>query len=129
MSFGCPLWICYSALPVANLLVSEYSWNHPCLLGKCKTGGLCSLHLISSKAFCCSSSQRNCLPFLVRSYMGFNSFWSLGQNILTKFTIPANPRQTLIVVGDFNFWIASIWLLKGLTHTLLFLINIVLPMY
>ena len=58
-----------------NLLVSEYSWNCPCLLGRCKTGGLCSLCLILSKAFCCSSPQINCLPFLVRSYIGFKSLW------------------------------------------------------
>ena len=119
MSLGCPFWIWYSVLPVTNLLVSEYSWNHPCLLGRCKTGGLCSLHFISSKAFCCSSPQINCLPFLVRSYMGFKSLWSSGQNILTKFTIPAKLWQPLIVVGGFNFWIASIQLLKGHTHTLI----------
>ena len=129
MSFGCPFWIWYNALPVASLLVSEYSWNYPCLSGRCKTGVLCSLCLISSKACCCSFSQRSCLPFLVRSYMGFKSFWSSGQNKLTKFTIPAKLRQPLIIVGGFSFWIASIQLLNGLTHTLLFLINIVLPMY
>ena len=61
--------------------------------------------------------------------MGFKSFWSSGQKILTKLTIPTKLQQPLIVVGGSSFWIASIQLLKGLMHTLLFLMKIVLPMY
>ena len=43
INFGLPFCIWYSALPVANLLVSEYKWNLPFLFGICKTGGFISL--------------------------------------------------------------------------------------
>ena len=48
INFGLPFCIWYSALPVANILVSEYKWNLPVLFGICKTGGSINLHLISS---------------------------------------------------------------------------------
>ena len=44
---GLPFCIWYSALPVANLLVSEYKWNLSVLFGLCKTGGFIILCLIS----------------------------------------------------------------------------------
>ena len=37
--FDLPFCIWYSALPVTNLLVSEYKWNFRVLFGICKTGG------------------------------------------------------------------------------------------
>ena len=69
------------------------------------------------------------LSFLVKSWMGFNSFWSSRQNILTKFTIPTKLLQPLMVVGGFNFWIASSLLLNGFTHYLLSFIYMVFPIY
>ena len=47
-----------NALPVANLLVFEYRWNLPVLLGIHKTGSLIKLHFISSNATCCSSPYK-----------------------------------------------------------------------
>ena len=116
-------------LPVTNLLVSEYKWNLPVLLGICKTGGFINWHLISSKDSCCSFSQISGLPFLVRSYMGFSNCYTSGQNILKKFTILRKLLQPFTVEGGCNFRIASNLLLKGCTHTLLFGINILLPIY
>ena len=116
-------------LPVANLLLSEYKWNLPVVLGICKTGGLLSLHFISSNASCCSFSHSNGLPFLVKSYIGFYNFCNSGQNILRKFTIPTKLLHTYTVVGDCNFCIASSLFLNGLTQTLLSFIKFMLPMY
>ena len=114
---------------MANLLVSEYKWNLPVVLGICKTVGFTNLCLISSNASCCSFHHINCLPFLVRLYIGFNNFCNPGQNILRKFTIPAKLLQPLAVVGGCNFCIAYNLFLNGLTQTLLSFIKIVLPMY
>ena len=116
-------------LPVANLLVSEYRWNLPVMLGICRTGDLINLHLISSKEFCCSCPQTNGLSFLVKSYIGFNNFCNSGQNILRKLTIPAKLLHPFAVVGGCSLCIASNLLLKGCTHTFLFWINISLPIY
>ena len=90
----------------------------------CRTGSLTSLHLIYSKESCCSFPQMNGLPFLVKSYIGFNNFCSSGQNILRKLTIPMKLLQPFTVVGSFSFCTASNILHKGCTHTLLFCINI-----
>ena len=65
-------------------------------------------------------SQMKCLPLLAKSYMGFNNFWSSGQDILTKFTIQTNLLQPFIVIGGLSFWIASSLLLKGFTHPSVF---------
>ena len=67
--------------------------------------------------------------FLVKSYMGFSSFCSSGQNILRKFTTPVKLLHPLGVLGGCNFWIASNLFLRGFTHTFLFSINISFPMY
>ena len=67
INFGLPFCIWYSALPVTNLLVSEYKWNLPVLFGICKISHFISLCLISSNESCCSLPQMNGLPFLVRS--------------------------------------------------------------
>ena len=72
----------------------------PVLFGICKTGGFISLLLISSNESCCSFPQLNGLPFLVKSYIGFNSFCSSGQKILRKVNIPAkllHPLGVLVV--------------------------------
>ena len=69
------------------------------------------------------------LPFFVNSYMGFNSFCSSGQNMFTKFTMPAKLLQPFWFIGGFNFWIASSLLLRGFTQTLFSLMKMVLPMY
>ena len=71
----------------------------------------------------------NCLPFLFKSYKGFNSFCKFGQNILTKLTIPAKLLHCLAVVGGFIFCIASNRLCKDFTQTLLSFINIMFPIY
>ena len=115
--------------PVANLLVSEYKWNLPVLLGICRTGGLINLHLSSSNESCCSLPQINGLPFLVKSYIGFNNFCNSGQNLLRKLTIPAKLLHPFTVVEGCSFCIASNQLLKGCMHTLLFWINISLSIY
>ena len=111
--FGLPFCIWYSALQVANLLVSEYKWNLPVLLGICKTGGFISLHLISSNESCCSFPQMNGLPFLVKSYIGFNNFCNSGQNILRKFTIPAKLLHPFAVFEGCSLCITSNLFLKG----------------
>ena len=85
ISLGLPFCIWYSAPPVANLLVSEYRWNLPVVFGMCKTGGLINLHLISSNESCGSSPQINGLPFLVKSYMGFNNFLVVGKTASASF--------------------------------------------
>ena len=121
INFGLPFCIWYNALPVANLLVSEYKRNHSVLFDICKTGGFINLHLISSNESCCSPSQLNGLPFLVKSYIGFSSFCNSGQNILRKFTIPAKFLHPLGVFGG--------CILNGHTHTFLFSMNISFPMY
>ena len=128
ISLGLPFCIWYGALPVANLLVSEYEWNLPVVFGICKTGGLISLCLIFSKESCCSFPQTNGLHFLIKSYMGFNHFCSSEQNILRKFTIPTKLLHPFTVVGGYSFWIASNLLLRGLMQALLSFINISLPM-
>ena len=120
--------ILYNALPVANLLISEYKWNLSVLLGKCNNGGLIILGFISLNAIYCSSLHMNCLPFLVKSYIGFNNLCNSRQNILRKFTIPVKCLYLLNVVGSCNFYIASNLLLIAFTQTLLSCINIVLPM-
>ena len=127
ISLGLPFCIWYSALPVANLLLSEYKWNLPVVFGMCKTGGLINLCLISSKESCCSFPQRNGLPFLVRSYIGFNNFCSSGQNMLRKLTILAKLLHPITVVGGCNVCIASNLLHRGLMQTLLFCMNISFP--
>ena len=98
-------------------------------LAYANTGGFCNLHFISSKASCCSSSQTNCLPFLIKSYIGFNNLCNSGQNMLTKLTIPAKLFHCLAVVGAFIFCITSNLLHKGFTQTLLSFMNIVFPIY
>ena len=94
INFGLPFCIWYSALPVTNLLVLEYKCNLPVLFGICKTGGFISLCLISSNESYCSFLQMNGLPFLVKSYIGFNNFCNSGQNTLKKFTIPAKTSTS-----------------------------------
>ena len=69
------------------------------MLGICRTGGLIKLHLISLKESCCSFLQRNGLPFLVKSYFGFNNFYNSGQNILRKLIIPQNSCIPLLWWG------------------------------
>ena len=71
----------------------------------------------------------NCLPFLVKSYTGFNNLCYSRQNVLRKYIIPAKLLHVLAVVGGCNFCMASNLLLNGFTQTLLSLMNIVLPMY
>ena len=68
---------------------------------------------------CCSSPHMNCLPFLAKSYIGFNNFCNSGQNILRKLTIPAKFLQPVSVVGSCKFCIVSNPLLIGLRPTLL----------
>ena len=114
---------------MANLLVSEYKWNLPALLGKCHTSSLINLHFISSNAICYFFSHINCLPFPTKSYIGFNNFYISGKNILRKFIIPMKLLHPLTAVGGCNFCITSNLLLNGFMHTLLSFINIVLPMY
>ena len=97
--------------------------------GICKTGGFISLCLISSNASCCSFSHANDLPFLVKFYIGFNSFCNSGQNILRKFTIPAKLLHPFTVVGGCSLCIASSLFLNGFTQTLLSCIKSVFPMY
>ena len=92
-----------------------------------KTGGFINQCLISSKVSCCSFPQINDLPFLVKSYIAFSNFCSSGQNILKKFIIPTKLLQPFIMEGGCNFSLASNLLLKGCTCTLLFCINISLP--
>ena len=55
----------------------------------------------------------NCLSFLVKSYMGLNSFCKSGQNMLKKFTTPAKLLQPLTVVGGFNFLMTANLLCNG----------------
>ena len=84
------LYLIQCTLPVANVVVSEYKWNLPVVFGICKTGGLINLHaLFPQRNSCCSFPHTNGLPFLVKSYMGFNNFCNSGQNMLRTFTIPA----------------------------------------
>ena len=64
--------------------------------------------------------QIKCLPFLVKSYIDLSNFCNYGQNILKKFTMPAKLLQPVGVVGGFNFCMASILLLNGLTQTFSF---------
>ena len=61
--------------------------------------------------------------------MGVKSFCKSWQNMLRKFTIPTKLLQPLMVVGDFNPYIASHLLCSGLTHTLFSWIKMVWPMY
>ena len=129
MSLGLPFCTWYKVLPEAYLLVSEYNRNLPLLSGMLSNGGFNNLPLISSNAFCCLSPQTKGLPSLFKSYMGFNSFCSSRQNILTKFTMPVKLLQPFWFVGGFNFWIASSMLLRGFTQTLFSLMKMVLPMY
>ena len=119
IKFGFLFCIWYSVLHVANLLVSEYRWNLPVLLGRCNTGGLINLCFISSNAIFHSFPHMNCLPFLGKSYIGSLSFFNCSHNILRRFTIPAKLLQPLTVVGGCNLCIASNLLLNGLTQTLL----------
>ena len=42
------------------------------------------IRIIFSNASCCSLPHMNCLPFLVKSYIGFSSFCNSRQNILKK---------------------------------------------
>ena len=67
MSLGFPSYTWYKALPVANLLVSEYNKNLPLLSDMLKTGGFNNLLFISSNAFSCSPPQTNSLAFFVNS--------------------------------------------------------------
>ena len=129
MSLGFPSCTWYRALPVAYLLVSEYNRNLPLLSGILKTGGFSNLLLISSNAFCCSSPQTNGLPFLINSYIGFSNFCSSGQNMLTKFTMPAKLLQPFWFVGGFSFWDCFQSTPQWVLHTLFFLMKIVLPIY
>ena len=115
---------------MANLPLSDYKQNLPAVFGICKTGGFISLHLISSNASCCSFPHANGLSFLVKLYVGFNSFCNFGQNILRKFTISVKLLHPFTVVGGCNFCIASSLFLSGFMQTLLsFIKQIVLPMY
>ena len=82
------------------------------VLGICKTGGLISLCLISSNVSCCSFCQINGLPFLVKSYMGFNIFGNSGQN-----TISTKLLHPFTLVGGCGFCIASSLSPNGLTQT------------
>ena len=129
MSLGFPPCTWYKALPVANLLVSEYNRNLPLLSGMPKICGFSNLLFISSNAFCCSSPQTKGLHFFVNSYMGFNNFCNSGQNMLTKFTTLVKLLQPFWVVGGFSFLITSSLLLNGFTQTLFSLMKIVLPIY
>ena len=61
----------------------------------------------------------NCLPFLVKSYIGLSSFCNSRQTILRKLTIAAKLLQPFGVVGGLNFCIALSLLLNGLTQTFL----------
>ena len=90
------------------------------MLGICKTGSLINLHFISSKESCCSFPHKICLPFLVRSYIGFSNFCNSGQNIRRKFTIPAKLLHPFSLVGGWSFCIASNLSLNGLTQTLVY---------
>ena len=72
-----------------------------------------------------SFPHMNCLPFLVKSYIGFNNFCNSGQIILKKFTIPVSLLYPLAVVGGCNFYMASNLLLNGLMQILLLFMNIV----
>ena len=76
------------------------------------TGGFCSHLISSSKVSCCSDHQLNILLFLFRSYIGFSSFCSSGQNKHRKLITPDN----LAVVGSFNLWITSFLILMGFMH-------------
>ena len=114
---------------MANLLVSKSKWNQPSRLGICNIGGLTSLCFISLKALCCSFPHINCLPFLVKLYIGFNNFCNSGQNMLKKFTIPVKLLQPFGVFGSYSFCIASNLLLKGLTQTFQSVINMMFPKY
>ena len=96
---------------------------------KQKSGQPSVSHGQRQNRYTCSSPKMKCLPFLARSFIGFKSFCNSGQNILTKFTIPAKLQQPLTFGGGFNCCIASILLLMGLTCTCLSFMNIVLPIY
>ena len=68
-------------------------------------------------------------PFpLTRSYIDFKSCCRSGQNKLRQLTIPAKLLHPLDIVAEFNFWIASIFVLMGFTHTV-FPFKIVLCIY
>ena len=92
-------------------------------------GALNNLHFISSNVSCCSPPYMNCLPFLVKSYIGLSNFCNSGQNILRKLTIPVKLLQPIGVVGSVNFCMAYNLLLNGLTQTFLSFINITFPLY
>ena len=76
-----------------------------------------------------SSPHMKCPPFLIKSYIRFNSFCNSGQNMLKKFTIPVKLLHPFGVVGRCNFCIASNLFLHNLTQTFLSFINIMFPMY
>ena len=88
---------------------------------------LSNLLFISSNASCCSSSQINILPFLVKSYIGLSNICNSRQNILRKLMIPVKLLQPFSVVGGFNFNMVSTLFLNGLTQTFLSFINMMLP--
>ena len=71
----------------------------------------------------------NCLPFPVKSYIGFSNFCNSGQTLLRKFTIPVKLLHPFAVVGGCNFCIASNLFLKGLTQTLQSFMKTELPIY
>ena len=127
-------WVCHSVFGTVYFQQHIYSYlsiNEICqlYLACAKMAGLINLHLIPYNKFCCSFLQTNGLPFLIKSYMGFNNFCSSGQNILRKFTIPTKLLHPFTVVGGCSFCIASNLLCRGLTQTLLFFMNISFPMY
>ena len=80
----------------------------------CNIGTLTHLSFISSNASCCSLPHINCLPFLVKLYIGLSIFCNSGQNILKIFIIPAKILQPFGVVGSCILCIASTLLLNGL---------------
>ena len=95
-----------------------------------KTSGFSNLFLISLNVFLFFlSPQTDGLPFFVSSYMGLSNFCNSGQNMFTKFTMPAKLLQPFWFVGGFNFCISSSLFFNGLTHTLLSLMKMVFPMY
>ena len=85
----------------------------------CKTRGLINPHFISSNESCCFFPHKKCLPFFVKSYIGFSNFCNSGWNILRKFTIHVKLLHPFIVVGGWSFCIASNLFLNGLIQTLL----------
>ena len=95
----------------------------------CNIGDLINLCFISSNVSCCSFPHMNCLPFIVKLYIGLSNFCNSGQNMLRKFTIPAKHLQPFGVVGGHSFCMASSPLHNGLTQTFLSLMNIMFPIY